>query len=131
MSWIDHLEFDEKGLITAVIQDYKTNEVLMVAYMNKEALEKTMETGMTHFYSRSRGELWPKGATSGFTQAVKGMYFDCDMDCLLVKVEQKGGACHKGYRSCFYREVLKGEIKITDKQVFEPEKIYGKDVSSE
>ena len=126
MSWIEKLKFDEGGLIPAVIQDYKNNEVLMVAYMNKEALEKTIGTRKTHFYSRSRGKLWIKGDTSGFYQAVKGVYIDCDMDCLLVKVEQKGGACHAGYRSCFYREISKGILEITGKKVFDPEKVYKK-----
>ncbi|GAH04740.1 unnamed protein product, partial [marine sediment metagenome] len=107
-------------------QDYKNNKVLMVAYMNREALEKTVDTGKTHFYSRSRGELWFKGETSGFTQSVKGIYVDCDMDCLLIKVAQKGGACHKGYKSCFYRKVSKETIEIIGKKVFNPKKVYRK-----
>ncbi len=126
MSWIDKLKFNGKGLIPTVIQDYKNNEVLMVAYMNRETLEKTVDTGKTHFYSRSRGELWLKGKTSGFTQSVKGIYVDCDMDCLLIKVAQKGGACHKGYKSCFYRKVSKETIEIIGKKLFDPKKVYRK-----
>jgi len=124
MAWMDRLKYDEKGLIPTVIQDYKNNEVLMVAYMNRETLEKTVDTGKTHFYSRSRRELWLKGKTSGFTQSVKGIYVDCDMDCLLIKVAQKGGACHKGYKSCFYRKVSKETIEIIGKKVFDPKKVY-------
>ncbi len=123
---MDRLKYDEKGLIPAVIQDYWTRTVLMVAYMNREALEKTIDTGKTHFYSRSRGELWLKGETSGFTQSVKGIYVDCDLDCLLIKVAQRGAACHKGYKSCFYGKVLKETIEIIGKKVFDPEKVYRK-----
>ena len=126
MSWIEKLKFDEKGLIPAVIQDYKNNEVLMVAYMNKAALEKTLAKGKTHFYSRSRGKLWLKGDTSGFYQTVKMIYVDCDMDCLLVKVWQEAGACHAGYRSCFYREDKKGTIEIVAEKGFDQEKAYKK-----
>lgn len=102
------LKFDKNGLIPAVIQDYKTNEVLMVAYMNKEAFEKTLKTKKTHFYSRSRKKLWLKGETSGNFQEVKEVFVDCDIDCVLVKVRQKGVACHTGYRSCFFRKITKG-----------------------
>ncbi|MGE4357377.1 MAG: phosphoribosyl-AMP cyclohydrolase [Candidatus Omnitrophota bacterium] len=105
---IPKLKFDERGLIPAVIQDYKTGEVLMVAYMNKLSLKKTRETGKTHFWSRSRNKLWLKGETSGNFQIVKKIFYDCDGDCLLVKVRQVGGiACHTGNRSCFYREIKK------------------------
>ena len=106
MSIVDELKFDEKGLIPTVVQDYKNGDVLMVAYMNKESVAKTMESGETHFWSRSRQELWHKGATSGNIQKVKDIFYDCDADCLLVKVEQIGGiACHTGERSCFFRKV--------------------------
>jgi len=94
-----------KSLIPAVIQDYKTKEVLMVAYMNKEALEKTVATGQTHFFSRSRKTLWHKGETSGHFQNVKMIHADCDSDTLLVQVEQVGVACHTGQRSCFFNEM--------------------------
>ncbi len=126
MNWIDELKFDKKGLILVVIQDYKKKEVLMVAYMNREALEKTISTGMTYFYSRSRNELWHKGETSGHIQLVKGVYVDCDMDSILMKVIQKKGACHMGYRSCFYRKVSEDEVKIIAKKVFNPDKVYKK-----
>lgn len=102
---INDIKFDEKGLVPAVIQDYKTGEVLMMAYMNRESLEKTLKTGRSWFYSRSRSELWEKGATSGHIQEVKEIYYDCDGDCLLLKVSQKGAACHTGARSCFYRNL--------------------------
>lgn len=96
-------KFDEKGLIPAVVQDYKNGEVLMVAYMNKESLKITLKEKRTCFYSRSRQVLWRKGETSGHIQKVKGIWYDCDSDTLLVKVEQTGAACHTGHRSCFYR----------------------------
>ncbi len=99
------LKFDEKGLIPAVIQDYKTGEVLMVAYMNRQSLKKTLATKKTHFWSRSRKKLWLKGETSGNFQKVKEIYYDCDADCLLFKVRQKGVACHTGNYSCFYRRL--------------------------
>lgn len=124
MSWIDKVKFDEKGLIPAVVQDYKTKDVLMVAYMNMEALERTLIEGKVYYHSRSRQKLWLKGETSGFTQTVKTIYVDCDMDCLLIKIIQKGGACHAGYRSCFYREDVKGILEETGKKVFDPKKVY-------
>lgn len=101
----DFLKFDEKGLIPAVIQEVDTKEVLMVAYMDKEALRRTINTGYTHFWSRSRQKYWKKGETSGNVQEVKSIYYDCDADCLLVMVKQHGNcACHTGNRTCFYRE---------------------------
>ncbi len=100
---IDNLNFDEKGLIPAVVQDIKSGTVLMMAYMNKEALEKTLTDGRTWFYSRSRQTLWAKGETSGHIQKVAGIYYDCDADTLLVQVWQTGEACHTGNFSCFYR----------------------------
>lgn len=122
-----NLKLDKAGLIPAIIQDYKTGEVLMMAYMNGEALKRTLTTGKAHFYSRSRKKLWLKGETSGHIQKVKEIRFDCDADCLLVKVEQKGGACHTGYRSCFYRKLdKKGKVKIVGKKVFEPDEVYKK-----
>jgi len=97
------LKYDEKGLIPAVIQDWKTGEVLMVAYMNAGSVKKTVETGLTWFWSRSRQKFWQKGETSGNVQKVKDILYDCDQDTLLVKVEQRGPACHTGERSCFFR----------------------------
>jgi len=103
--WIKELKFDEKGLIPAIIQDYKTNQVLMLAYMNKESLKKTLELKKTCFWSRSRKKLWIKGETSGNFQFVKEIYYDCDKDALLIKVEQVGPACHTKNKSCFFTKV--------------------------
>jgi len=99
----DNLKYDEKGLIPAVIQDWKTNEILMVAYMNAASLQKTVESGFTWYWSRSRQKFWKKGETSGNIQRVKDILYDCDQDTLLIKVEQTGPACHTGERSCFFR----------------------------
>lgn len=100
-----HLKYDEQGLIPAIIQQYDSKEVLMMAWMNKEALEHTLASGTTWFWSRSRQELWNKGATSTNSQSVKAIYYDCDQDCLLIEVDSPGPACHTGNRSCFYREL--------------------------
>jgi len=126
---IGKLKFDEDGLIPAIIQDHKTKEVLMLAYMNQEALEKTLETGRTYLYSRSRKRLWLKGERSGHYQTVHQILFDCDKDSLLIKVHQAGGACHDGYRSCFYRRLKdKGKsAEILAKKVFDPKKVYEMD----
>jgi len=103
---LEAVDFEKgKGLVPVVVQDAKTKEVLMVAYANREALEKTLETGYAHYYSRSRKELWKKGETSGNTQRVKKVLVDCDGDTLLYLVEQKGVACHTGEYSCFFRTV--------------------------
>ncbi len=99
----DNLKYDDRGLIPAVIQDCQNNEVLMVAYMNAESLQITVQSGYTCFWSRSRKKLWKKGETSGHVQRVREILYDCDQDTLLVKVEQTGPACHTGERSCFYR----------------------------
>ncbi len=113
----------EDGLVTAIAQDYKTGEVLMVAFMDKEALEKTIETRKAHYWSRSRRKLWKKGESSGHEQVVREILMDCDGDAVLLKVEQQGGACHTGYRSCFYRNI---EGKITGEKLFEPDEVYKK-----
>src|SRR3989442_4570164 len=105
MSIYDKLKFDANGLIPAIIQEQKSGRVLMMAWMNQASLEKTLETGKTHFWSRSRQQFWMKGESSGHTQAVKDIAFDCDGDTLLIQVEQIGAACHEGYRSCFFRSV--------------------------
>jgi len=99
------LKFDKKGLIPAIVQDYKTGEVLMVAYMNRASLRRTLKSGRACYWSRSRRKLWTKGETSGNFQFVKAVYYDCDKDALLIKVRQKGAACHTGNRSCFYRKL--------------------------
>lgn len=127
MSFCDQLKFDAQGLIPAIIQDSQTGRVLMLAWMDRTALEKTLETGKTHFWSRSRQKLWMKGETSGHTQAVKDVAFDCDGDTLLIQVEQVGAACHEGYRSCFFRSVQgQGPTwTITEPRLRTPEQIYG------
>ncbi len=102
---IKDLKFDKNGLIPVIIQDYKTKDVLMVAYMNAESLRRTLKKGLTCFWSRSRKEYWVKGLTSGHFQYVKSVAYDCDMDALLIKVRQVGAACHTGNRSCFYRKI--------------------------
>ena len=103
MSLADELKYDEKGLIPVIAQDYETKQVLMLAYANQEAVEKTLAEGTVYYYSRSRQELWHKGDTSGHFQLVKEIYYDCDMDALLILVNQIGAACHTGKRTCFYR----------------------------
>lgn len=106
------LKFDDKGLIAAIAQDADTKEVLMLAWMNLEAFNKTLETGEAHYWSRSRQELWHKGATSGATQQVKEIRIDCDQDAILLLINQKGaGACHTGRKSCFYR-LIESEGKL-------------------
>ena len=98
-----NLKYDEKGLIPAVVQEWRTGEVLLVAYMNAESLKRTVETGLTWYWSRSRQKFWQKGETSGNVQRVKDILYDCDQDTLLIKVEQTGPACHTGERTCFFR----------------------------
>jgi phosphoribosyl-AMP cyclohydrolase len=102
-SFAETVKYDAAGLVTVVVQDAQNSEVLMVAYMNAEALRRTMETGRATYWSRSRQEYWVKGASSGNVQHVRDLRVDCDGDCLLMKVEQTGAACHEGYRSCFFR----------------------------
>ncbi len=126
MTITDEIKFDEKGLVPAVVQDAGTGEVLMVAYMNREAFEKTVETGLAHYWSRSRGELWQKGSTSGNVQKVRSIKVDCDIDTILLQVTQEGGACHEGYRSCFYREIDGDSMRVTEERIFDPKSVYGK-----
>jgi phosphoribosyl-AMP cyclohydrolase len=116
------VEFGADGLVPAVAQDADSGEVLMLAYVSPEALERTTETGRAHYYSRSRDELWEKGATSGHTQTVEEVRVDCDADTLLYLVDQTGGACHTGFRSCFYR-TLEGDR--VGERTFDPEDVYG------
>ncbi len=106
---LSQLKYDSRGLIPAVVQQYDTGEVLMVAYMNEASIRKTVETGLTWFWSRSRQKYWQKGETSGHVQRVKEIFYDCDMDTLLVKVDQTGVACHTGERTCFYRRLDEGK----------------------
>ena len=119
---IDTIKYDANGLVPAIIQDEASGTVLMLAYMNAESLSKTLETGVTWFYSRSRQALWQKGETSGHVQAVKEMYYDCDADTILVKVSQTGAACHEGTFTCFSRR-LDTDNEQTAK-LFDPDKVY-------
>jgi len=128
MNAYDQLKFDNNGLIPAIIQDHRTGRVLMMAWMNRASIEKTIATGKTHFWSRSRQQFWMKGESSGHTQTVKDIAFDCDGDTLLVQVEQIGAACHEGYRSCFFRSMQEAGASsmITEQQLQTPEQMYGK-----
>ena len=123
---IADLKFTADGLIPAVCVDAETKQVLMVAYMNDAALRDTVRTGKTHFWSRSRQTYWMKGESSGHTQEVRAIYTDCDLDTLVIEVVQHGAACHKGYRSCFYRRLDEtGRWEITAEKVFDPDAVYG------
>lgn len=121
---VKELKFGNDGLIPVVVQDFQTSEVLMVAYMNKEALDKSIETGMAHYWSRSRNKLWLKGETSGHFQYIKSISIDCDGDALLIKVEQKGGACHTGNYSCFYRNLKDGSFVEKKPHDFDAFEVY-------
>jgi phosphoribosyl-AMP cyclohydrolase len=115
------------GLVTAVVQDAATGELLMVAHMNRQAWDETLATGEAVYFSRSRGQLWRKGEVSGNKQYVKAIYVDCDGDAVLLKVDQAGGAaCHEGYQTCFYRQVTESGLKIVGERVFDPKEVYGK-----
>jgi phosphoribosyl-AMP cyclohydrolase len=122
MPWMIKPDF-KGGLLPAIVQDASTKEVLMLAYMNKEALELTLETGLAHYYSRSRQKLWKKGEESGHVQRVKDVRVDCDADCLLLLVEQDTAACHTGYVSCFYRDI---DGHIVGKKAFDPGAVYAR-----
>ncbi|OGP71992.1 MAG: phosphoribosyl-AMP cyclohydrolase [Deltaproteobacteria bacterium RBG_13_58_19] len=114
------------GLLPAVVQDASTGEVLMLAFMDQEAWERTLKTGEAHYYSRTRKTVWRKGATSGHVQRVKEIYLDCDQDTVLLKVEQLGGAaCHTGYRSCFYRRRKDEAWEVVGPRIFNPQEVYG------
>jgi len=118
---------DPNGLIPAIVQDDLSGEVLMLAYINKQAWEKTLKTGKAHYWSRSRNKLWFKGETSGHVQIIKNIFVDCDQDTVVFRVEQLGGAaCHKGYKSCFFRQVDGDELVTFSEPVFDPEKVYGR-----
>lgn len=128
-------EVNGEKLITAIAQDYKTGQILMVANMNKEALKKTIETGKAHYWSTSRNEQWLKGESSGHVQTVKEILVDCDMDTVILKIEQKGAACHEGYYSCFFRklnlennpdisELNDDDVELIAERLFNPEDIY-------
>jgi phosphoribosyl-AMP cyclohydrolase len=115
------------NLVPVVTQDVATGEVLMMAYMNEEAYNETLKTGNAVYFSRSRNKLWRKGEESGNLQKVSGVFLDCDADTVLLKVEQIGGAaCHEGYKSCFFREIIPDGFKIVGERVFDPKEVYGK-----
>ncbi|GIV04919.1 MAG: phosphoribosyl-AMP cyclohydrolase [Fimbriimonadales bacterium] len=126
MEWIDTLKYDPNGLIPAIIQDAATGQVLMVAYMNRESLRRTVETGLCTYWSRSRQQFWVKGETSGHLQHVKRILVDCDADAVLIQVEQVGVACHTGHRSCFYREAHGDTLVEVEPIIVEPESVYGR-----
>jgi phosphoribosyl-AMP cyclohydrolase len=122
------LDFEKGGgLLPAIVQDYGSSKVLMLAYINSQALEKTLATGEAHYWSRSRGEIWHKGGTSGHVQKIREIFVDCDSDTVLFKVEQVGGAaCHKGFESCFHQRMLRdGSLHTEGEKVFDPQKVYG------
>jgi len=123
-----YLDFNKTGgLVPAIVQDNETGEILMLAYMNQDAFNATLSTGKATYYSRSRQTLWVKGETSGNVQLVKEVRIDCDNDTVLIKVEQRGGAaCHTGHRSCFYKKVENGTIRIVGEPVFDPKEVYDK-----
>lgn len=125
-SILNSLKFDERGLIPSIIQDAQNGEILMFAFMNRESVVKTLTTGFATYFSRSRNKLWVKGESSGHTQVVKEVYFDCDADCLLVKIHQNVAACHTGYRSCFFNKIENGKVITVGEKMFEEEKVYQK-----
>ena len=119
------LNFDEKGLIPAIIQDYKSGKVLTLCYMNKDAFDKTMKEGKIYVFRRSKGRIMLKGETSGNIQVVKEVFIDCADNSVLFKIEQKVAACHEGYFSCYFRQIDKdGNEKITEKRIFDPSDVY-------
>jgi phosphoribosyl-AMP cyclohydrolase len=119
------LKYDSAGLIPAIIVDAQTKDVLMMAWMNAQSLTTTIQTGKTHFWSRSRKSYWMKGESSGHTQEVRAMYLDCDLDTLVIEVVQHGAACHEGYRSCFFRKLTgDGELQIVAPRLQDPKEIY-------
>lgn len=128
MSFLEKLKFNADGLIPAIIQEQSTGRVLMMAWMNKESIQRSIEQGKTVFWSRSRQKFWVKGESSGHVQVIKDVAFDCDGDTLLIQVEQTGAACHEGYKSCFFRSVKEqgSSIATTEPQLIKPEEIYGK-----
>ena len=122
------LDFEKAGgLVAAIAQDADTGEVLMMAWMNRDAFEETVRTRRAVYFSRSRNRLWRKGEESGNVQEVRGVFVDCDADTVLLKVKQVGGAaCHEGYPSCFFRELVGGELKVVGERVFDPKQVYKK-----
>lgn len=126
MQLLDNIKFDEKGLIPAIIVNISSNQVLTLCYLNRDALEKTIESGKVHVFRRSKNRLMLKGESSGHIQIVKEIYFDCEGNSLVLKVEQKVAGCHAGYMSCYYRKYDEktDKIEIAEERIFDPEKIY-------
>ncbi|MBL6763897.1 MAG: phosphoribosyl-AMP cyclohydrolase [Verrucomicrobiae bacterium] len=126
MKSLENLKFNADGLIPAIIQEQSTGRVLMMAWMNSDSLQKTIETGKTWFWSRSRQKYWMKGESSGHTQNVQDLAFDCDGDTLLIQVEQAGAACHEGYKSCFFRSIRDGGegVELNDVRLVDPNEVY-------
>jgi len=124
---VNQLDFSKQnGLVTVIALDWQTNEILMCAFANREAVLKSLTTGVTHYFSRSQNKLWQKGETSGHVQEIKEVYIDCDEDTVLFKVDQKVAACHTGFRSCFYRKLNEdGELELVGEKVFDPSEVYG------
>jgi len=123
------LNFDKfaDGLMPAIVQEYATGEILMLAYINRLSWQKTLETGKAHFWSRSRNTLWLKGESSGHVQCIREILVDCDADTVVFQVEQLGGAaCHTGHKSCFFRRVRDGELQVEGEKIFDPKKVYGR-----
>ena len=127
MKFIKKLKFNDDGLVPAIVQEEGTGRVVMMAWMNDASLKSTIETGKTHFWSRSRQKYRMKGESSGHMQEVKDIAFDCDGDTLLIQVEQHGAACHEGYKSCFFRSISEdGEYNVTEERLVNPEEVYKK-----
>jgi phosphoribosyl-AMP cyclohydrolase len=128
MTFLDKLKFNADGLIPAIIQEQSTGRVLMMAWMNRETVQRSIDLGQTVFWSRSRQKYWVKGETSGHVQMIKDIAFDCDGDTLLFQVEQTGAACHEGYKSCFFRSIREqGKTDVvTEPQLVKPDAMYGK-----
>ena len=123
--FISKIRFDDKGLVPAIIQDFKSKAVLTLCYMNRDAVEKTLETGLVYVFRRSKGRLMMKGETSGCTQAVKNVYIDCEGNSILIKISQKKAACHTGYFTCYFRKMDKsGALKTEGKMIFDPKEVY-------
>jgi phosphoribosyl-AMP cyclohydrolase len=128
MDWLDKVNWSAEGLVPAIAQEASSGRVLSLAWMNREALAMTVQTGEAHYWSRSRGKLWHKGEQSGHVQKVRSVRLDCDEDVILLEVEQCGGiACHTGRHSCFFHTLRDGEWVVTDAVVRDPEEIYGRD----
>ena len=127
MKFIEKLKFNDYGLVPVIVQEEGTGRVVMMAWMNEASLKSTIETSKTRFWSRSRQKYWMKGESSGHTQEVKDIAFDCDGDTLLIQVEQHGAACHEGYKSCFFRSISgEGDFDITEERLVNPEEVYKK-----